>query len=112
MEFTFMMFFEDSAGQALPAGTSFSYTANNISSADISILQIGTLTLDGDGMAVFTLKHSQSITINGVAADGRIRVIESSVPMYATHKAIVLTNSFEDILTDFHKLVTIYTNVS
>lgn len=82
-EFTFTAYFEDSGGQALAAGTSFNYTASILQSIGAIASSSGTLTLDWDGKAAFTVKHGQSITIEGVAVDGRIRLIENMVPIYA-----------------------------
>ena len=74
--FSFTVYFEDAAGNPLPEDTTFSCTGTG-APAD------GALTLEKEGKATFTLTHGQSVTIEGVASDGRARVAEETVHWYA-----------------------------
>ena len=81
--FTFTVYFQDGSGNPLAGGTQFTYTGGASPSG-------GTLTLDGDGKATFTLSHGQTITIAGVSTSGRVRIAETIDPNY--------TPSFKDSL--------------
>ena len=81
--FTFTVYFQDGSGMPLAGGTQFTYTGGASPSG-------GTLTLDGDGKATFTLSHGQTITIAGVSTSGRVRIVETVDPNY--------TASFKDSL--------------
>jgi len=68
-QFDFTIYFADSAGKALGDNMTFN-------TAD------GPMPLDEHGKADFKLSHGQSITIEGVAPDGKICVIEAEDPEY------------------------------
>jgi len=68
-EFDFTIYFADSAGKALSDNMTFDTTD-------------GPMPLDEQGKAGFKLAHGQSITIEGVAPDGKICVIEAEDPEY------------------------------
>jgi len=74
-EFDYILWFENDSGEPLPALTQFKCTGGNIAN--------GTLTLAEGGKATFTLKHGQSITIEGVAANGWAGILENPVPGYS-----------------------------
>jgi len=75
--FTFTVYFQDSSGTPLAGGTQFTYTGGASPSG-------GTLTLDGEGKATFTLSHGQTVTIAGVSTSGRVRIVETADTNYTT----------------------------
>jgi len=75
--FTFTVYFQDSSGTPLAGGTQFTYTGGASPSG-------GTLTLDGEGKATFTLSHGQMVTIAGVSTSGRVRIVETADTNYTT----------------------------
>jgi len=81
--FTFTIYFQDSSGMPLAGGTQFTYTGGASPSG-------GTLTLDGQGKATFTLSHDQTLTIASVSTSGRVRIVETTDANY--------TASFKDSL--------------
>ena len=83
--FLFTVYFEDSNGVALPSGTMFNYTGGILSGSGATAPPNGTLTLDSEGKAAFTLQHGQTVTMDHIAADGKIRVAESADPLYIAY---------------------------
>ena len=76
--FPFTLFFEDSAGKPLTAGTAFDCTG------DIN----DTLTLDDEGKVIIGLAHGQSVTIEEIPTNASVRIIEQEDGNYSV--------SFED----------------
>ena len=69
--FDFTVYFQDSSGVPLASGTQFTCTGTAAPSG-------GTLTLDSEGKATFTLSHGQTITIAGVSTSGKVRIVETT----------------------------------
>jgi len=86
-DFIFTVFFKDSTDTTLAAGTSFEYTGGIILSSGAVAPLDGTRVLDDEGKAVFALKHGQTITLQGIAATYKIRIVESSDASYTTFYA-------------------------
>jgi hypothetical protein len=76
--FDFTIYLEDSGGVPLASGATFSYTKE----AGGSAVESDTLTVVAGGMATFSLKHGQKIIINGVNANGKIRIVEDQGSFY------------------------------
>jgi len=83
-EFEFTVFFTDSNGGPLPYGMRFDYNGDIISGSGATAPSDGTLVLDSEGSAVFSLRHGQRITIDDVPLDGNVRVVETFDPNYTT----------------------------
>ena len=75
--FDFTVYFQDSSGVPLASGTQFTCTGTAAPSG-------GTLTLDSEGKATFTLSHGQTITIAGVSTSGKVRIVETTDANYTT----------------------------
>jgi len=75
--FDFTVYFQDSAGVPLASGTQFTYTGTAAPSG-------GTLMLDSEGKATFTLSHGQTITIAGVSTSSKVRIVETTDANYTT----------------------------
>jgi hypothetical protein len=70
--FAFTIWFTEADGTTpAPSGAVFSYTMTGPGAAD------GTLILDEDGKATFTLTHGQSITITGLPEGAKAKVAET-----------------------------------
>lgn len=82
-EFTFTILYLDDLSYKLSQGTMFAYTGGTVPGMGASAPSDGILTIDGDGKAVFTLKHGQSITIHNVPADTMIRIEETTEINYS-----------------------------
>lgn len=83
-EFTFTIYFTDGAENPLSSGTQFAYTGGVISGSGATAPANSTLELQVGGKATFTLKHGQTITIAGVAASGKVRIVETVDSNYTT----------------------------
>lgn len=83
-EFSFTMYFQDSSGTALPAGTELLYTGGIIAGSGAITPADGRLTLAAEGKAEFTLKHGQQITIINPESQGKIRIVETADGDYQT----------------------------
>ena len=83
-EFEFIISFLNEGGNKLPGGTQFIYTGSIISGSGAAAPAGGTLTLDSNGEAGFTLKHGQQITIAGVATNSKVQIIETDAAGYTT----------------------------
>ena len=77
-DFEFTVYFTDSRGNKLSQGTQFTYTGKTVPNMGAIAPAGGTLTLDGDGKATFTLKHGQAITILNVPGDAKIKIVETT----------------------------------
>jgi len=75
--FNFTVYFRDSTGAPLTGGTQFTYTGTAAPSG-------GTMTLDSEGKATFTLSHGQTITIAGVSTSGKVQIVETTDANYTT----------------------------
>ncbi|MCL2002564.1 MAG: hypothetical protein FWG72_01000 [Oscillospiraceae bacterium] len=73
--FTFTVSFTNGGGVPLAEGTRFDAEGD-------AALTNGSLSLDSNGEAVFTLKHGQRITIKGVPSDVMMKVVESDYTGY------------------------------
>jgi hypothetical protein len=82
-EFTYTIYLKDSGGAALPAGTILHYTGGIVPGLGTSPPENGTLTLDADGAATFQLQHGQAVSIVGIDANGKIRIVETPDSNYA-----------------------------
>ena len=95
-DFIFRVFITDRNNNALSAGTKLECT---VSGAGIETPVNGTLKIDNDGKCGFMLKHSQSITIQGIALDYKIRIVEDitssdyDVSFIDSEKSIVETGN-------------------
>lgn len=83
-EFKFIISFLNEGGNKLPGGTQFIYTGSIISGSGAAAPAGGTLALDSNGEAAFTLKHGQQITIAGVATNSKVQIIETDAAGYTT----------------------------
>ncbi|WP_313187237.1 DUF7601 domain-containing protein [Lacrimispora sp.] len=83
-EFTFAVCFMNESGSKLSGGTQFTYIGSIISGSGVSAPAGGTLMLDSNGEATFTLKHGQQITIAGVPVNGKVQIIETAAAGYTT----------------------------
>jgi len=80
IDFTFTLTIRDASSTPV-AGETFSYTKTG---AGISPPETGTLALtDSGGKTTFTLKHGQTISIEGVASGGFIQIVETTEPNYS-----------------------------
>jgi hypothetical protein len=83
-DFNFTISFYDSDNKPLAEGKEFAYVGGaTAGTAPID----GTLTLNAEGEAVFTLRHEQAITIKGVPSDAMIQ-IEEKIDGYYTVSVI------------------------
>lgn len=82
-EFSFAIYFRDSSGAAIPAGTQLLYTGSTVSGSGAEAPANGTLTLNEEGKATFTLKHGQQITIKDPVPQGSVQIVESADPNYS-----------------------------
>jgi hypothetical protein len=80
--FTFSVNFKTSGGANLPSGTQFVYVGGVVNGANAVMPANGMLTLDSAGKAMITLKHGQSIRIEGIATDAKIQIVESAYTGY------------------------------
>jgi hypothetical protein len=94
--FEFTVYFEDASGVKLAQGKKFDYVGGTIPGIDAVAPAGGELILDEDGKAIFYLKHGQMITIQEVAADVKIQIVETVRP------GDNFTPSFEDDEEVFH----------
>ena len=76
--FEFSVYFEDSDGNAPAPGMVYGF----IKESGDGTIEKGTLTATDGGLLVFSLKHGQSIVINGVDEDGKIRIVEAEDSRY------------------------------
>lgn len=83
-DFNFIISFLNEGGSKLPGGTQFIYTGSIISGSGAAAPAGGTLTLDSNGEAAFTLKHGQQITIAGVATNSKVQILETDAAGYTT----------------------------
>jgi hypothetical protein len=83
-DFSFNVYFQDSNGIPLAAGTQFNYVGEIVNGSGAAAPASGTLTLDGNGKAEITLKHGQGICIEDVKNDAKIRVEEIDASGYNT----------------------------
>lgn len=81
-EFQFFLYFSDSAGVPLGAGTELIYTGGVLDGTQAQAPAGGTLILDGEGKAELRLKHGQEITVQVTQPQGSIRIAEAVDPMY------------------------------
>jgi hypothetical protein len=86
-DFTFTASFTDSQGQPLSQGT-FTY-AGGASDPSVTAPPGGTLTLDAEGKATFTLKHGQSVEIQQIPPDLSAQVVETEDHAFVTSSALV-----------------------
>jgi hypothetical protein len=82
-EFSFAIYFRDNSGAALPAGTQLLYTGSTVSGPEAESPANGTLTLNEEGKATFTLKHGQQITIKDPVPQGSVQIVETADPNYS-----------------------------
>lgn len=82
-EFSFAIYVRDSSGAAIPAGTQLLYTGSTVSGSGAEAPANGTLTLNEEGKATFTLKHGQQITIKDPVPQGSVQIVESADPNYS-----------------------------
>jgi LPXTG-motif cell wall-anchored protein len=87
-DFTFTVCFVDPLDQALGQGRQFTY-AGGTSDPSIPAPAGGTLTLDADGQATFTLKHGQRVDIHEVPPDTKTRIIETDDPAFTTTSLLI-----------------------
>ena len=78
-DFTFMIYLADSDEIPLAPGEVFSFDGGTIPETDAIKPPNGTLTLEDGGVAEFTLRHGQTITIKDVQP--KLRIIISEVPV-------------------------------
>ena len=83
-EFYFTIRLFDENGNQLPKGRQFQYTGSIISGSGAKAPAGGTLTLDSDGEAEFTLKHGQQMTVTGIVINSKVQIAENSTPGYTT----------------------------
>lgn len=83
-EYSFTIYLMDSTGKKLNSGTKFDYTLSGVPDSGATAPASGTLTLGGSGEYKFSLKHNQSIAIEGVASNGRVQIVEEEVQGYTT----------------------------
>jgi len=76
MPFNFTILFKYSDGSPLPFETQFHYTGDIITNSGATAPQNGTLTLDSNGSATFTLGHGQLIVIEDIPMSIQVQVIE------------------------------------
>ncbi|WP_205692743.1 right-handed parallel beta-helix repeat-containing protein [Lacrimispora amygdalina] len=118
-DFTFTLRFEDSSGTPL-TGT-LTYKGGIVSGSGAVRPSNGTLTLDANGDAIFTLRHGQQITIADVPTDGKVWIETESVigytaswsdsdlstgtgvstgelTMTGTDRTIAFTNTYADVV--------------
>jgi hypothetical protein len=105
--FTFTVYFQDSTGAALASGTAFTYTGGIVAGSGATPPANGTLTLDSQGKAQFTLKHGQTITIDGAAATGKVRAAESPAGYTPS-----FTDSLDAVPTPYNDLDTGYRSMT
>jgi hypothetical protein len=88
-QFDFKVYLSDASGTPLPAGSSFDFTGSVLSGSGASPPDDSVpLTLvaenTGDTYLPFGLKHGQQIAIEGIVADGQIRIVQEGAPLYTT----------------------------
>ncbi|MDR2106573.1 MAG: hypothetical protein LBP24_04115 [Coriobacteriales bacterium] len=64
----------------LPANTRLAYTGGVLAGSGATAPESGTLTLDAEGKASFSLSHGQFITIDNVTEGSRVRILEDLPP--------------------------------
>jgi len=79
-EFIFTIQFTD--GSEAPLTGTLAYTGGTVSGSGAAAPPNGTLTLDSNGEAIFTLRHGQQITIAEVPADGKVLIQVNSESGY------------------------------
>ncbi len=82
--FDFTMYFANISGVPLAAGTAFNYIGGIIPGSGAEAPANGTLALDAQGKAGFSLLHGQRITISGLPISSMIRIVETANEDYAT----------------------------
>ena len=82
LQFTFTVSFTDSSGKELPAGKTFNYKGGTLNNMGATAPPNGTLTLKTGGWDTFTLEHGQTIIIEDVPSDIRIKIIETPIDNY------------------------------
>jgi hypothetical protein len=103
ISFGMTLYVADANGGPL-AGESFAYQGANDGAGWVGTCSTGgidnpapadgTVTLDAEGRAFFTLKHGQTVTLD-LPEDAQVRVVETAVPEYfATHS---LTHTIEGV---------------
>ena len=80
--FPFMVYFRNSNGTALTAGTTFTCVGGVLPGTNAVAPSISSLVLGAGGMAVFDLKHGQTVTIKGVPIGTQIRIVETMNSIY------------------------------
>jgi len=83
-DFDFAIYFTDSNGYPLPAGTEFIFVGDTIPDTVATAPPDGTLTLNSNGRAMFTLRHGQLITIEDLPLAGNVRIMEIENLNYTT----------------------------
>jgi hypothetical protein len=71
------VYFTDGAGNALAEGAQYTFVGGTAPGVQVAAPASGTLALDGEGKATIALKHGQSVRIIGIAADAKIRIVET-----------------------------------
>ncbi|MCL1816244.1 MAG: hypothetical protein FWG43_01400 [Clostridiales bacterium] len=77
-DFNFTVYFTDQYDNPLTAGTKFDYIGATLAGYDVMAPENETLTLENGGLASFTLRHGQSITIEGIPTNVKVGVREDS----------------------------------
>ena len=67
-----------------PVTGTLDYTGGIISGSGATAPADGTLTLDSAGSATVQLKHGQTVTVQGIPSDGKVRVAETADSNYDT----------------------------
>ncbi|MDR2196485.1 MAG: hypothetical protein LBO07_00765, partial [Coriobacteriales bacterium] len=75
-EFTLWLYDYDGT-TPLPQGTQFSYTGGVLAGSGATAPSGGTLTLDADGKAAFSLAHGQSVTVAALPENRHVRIVEA-----------------------------------
>jgi hypothetical protein len=94
--FEFTVYFKDANGVKLAQGKKIDYIGGTIPGIDAEAPADNAWYLDGDGKATFYLKHGQMITIQEIAADVKIQIVETVRP------GDNFTPSYEDDDEVFH----------
>ena len=81
-EFIFSVYFTDNSDTPLVSGTEFFYTSGAIPESGVSPPKNDRLTLGQGGMTTIPLKHGQSITIQDVPVDAKIKILEAQDDKY------------------------------
>jgi len=79
--FTVYFYLDAEGEEPVAEGTEYSYSGGT-DSACATAPDGGTLSLDGEGAAVFSLSDGQSVTIGGIPANCYVRIVETPDPNY------------------------------